>query len=475
MIPDPQIRLREGIIQGKLGVVRRILKRWPELLENVDSRNGWSSLHYAAFYGRYLTCLHLIQLGHDSHTLLRTYDGDTSIHLAIKNGDEQTVHLLLQHFLEEGLNLRSSGHRKWAPIHIACRADHYRCLVLLLQCGADVMLQDDEGNTGLHVAMEYGSIHCLPILVAAGGEKLVNVKNQMGLDAEQVGNSDETVRKYRHVKKKNNNKSDASFADNFGIVGIPNTSSSASVSVSASASGTGTGTGTVSPLSGSNSVSVSASASASAPASATASALASALALTSASASAPVSVPVSAPGSIAGSVPGSVPASISGSGSTPAEGGNGTSVKKDVEIAARGYQTRPLSLTHSPMRNGNSMGQGYTFGPGYGTTTATTTTTTTTHKRTRSRGHNHGLGHGNGHGHGHGHGQGNILGQGNGQGIEDLNDYLADSISTSETSETSSMVGASKLLNVAISRVRRDANSGTDEEIDSEPPRMTTV
>ena len=149
-------------------------------------------------------------------------------------------------------------------------------------------------------------------------------------------------------------------------------------------------------------------------------------------------------------------------------------MKKDVEIAARGYQTRPLSLTHSPMRNGNSMGQGYTFGPGYGTTTATTTTTTT-HKRTRSRGHNHGLGHGNGHSHGHGHGQGNILGQGNGQGIEDLNDYLADSISTSETSETSSTVGASKLLNVAISRVRRDADSGTDEEIDSEPPRMTTV
>ncbi|CDO96524.1 unnamed protein product [Kluyveromyces dobzhanskii CBS 2104] len=196
MIPEPRIRLREGIIEGKLGVVRRILKRWPELLENIDSRNGWSSLHYAASGGRYLICRHLIQLGHDSTAMLKTYDGDTCIHLAITKGDEQTVHLLLQHFLEEGLNLRSSGARRWAPIHIACRSNHFRCLALLLQCGADVMLEDEEGNTGLHVAMEYGASHCLPVLLESGGEKLAAVENHMRIKAREVAKSDETLKKF---------------------------------------------------------------------------------------------------------------------------------------------------------------------------------------------------------------------------------------------------------------------------------------
>ncbi|CAG98946.1 Avo2p [Kluyveromyces lactis] len=196
MIPEPRIRLREAIVQGKLGVVRRILKRWPDLLENIDSTNGWSSLHYAAFYGRYLICRHLIQLGHDATAMLKTYDGDTCIHLAITKGDEQTVHLLLQHFLEEGLNLRSSSARRWAPIHIACRSNHSRCLALLLQCGADVTLEDEEGNTGLHVAMEYGAIQCLPILLQCGGATLADEQNQMGIVARQVGNCDETIKKF---------------------------------------------------------------------------------------------------------------------------------------------------------------------------------------------------------------------------------------------------------------------------------------
>lgn len=178
-------------------MVKRVLKRWPELLENVDPENGWSSLHYASFHGRYLICTYLIQLGHDQGVMLKTYNGDTCIHLAMVNGDEQTLHLLLQHFLKS-LNY-GCGPSNWAPIHIACRYDHYRCLNLLLDCGVDIMAKDVDGNTGLHVAMEFGSNYCVEILVKEGGKQLSEVKNRQGWKAEQVGNTFEMIENYKKL------------------------------------------------------------------------------------------------------------------------------------------------------------------------------------------------------------------------------------------------------------------------------------
>ncbi|SCU99950.1 LAMI_0G01904g1_1 [Lachancea mirantina] len=165
MLQDPSIRLRSAIIDGNLLIAKRLLSRFPDYLYDIDPENGWTLLHYASFYGRYLVCVHLIQLGIDNSEIQRTFQNDTAIHLALQNGHEQTTHLLLQHF-PQCLDLK--GHAGSTPVGVACVTDQYRCLNLLLGLGADLKLRDDEGDTPLHTCLKYGSVNCLRLLVLEG-------------------------------------------------------------------------------------------------------------------------------------------------------------------------------------------------------------------------------------------------------------------------------------------------------------------
>lgn len=125
MLAEPSTRLRDAIIEGNLLIVKRLLRRHPELLTNINPANGWSSLHYAAYHGRYLICVHLIQLGHDKHEIIKTFKGNTCVHLALINGHEQTTHLLLQHFPRF---INEKGEHGRTPVHFACMYDHFQCL-----------------------------------------------------------------------------------------------------------------------------------------------------------------------------------------------------------------------------------------------------------------------------------------------------------------------------------------------------------
>lgn len=191
---QPEIRLRQSIIDGNLLVVKRLLKRFPDLLENIDPSNGWSSLHYAAFNGRYLVCVHLISLGHDKNEALKTFKQNSSVHLALKNGHEQTTHLLLQHFPKL---LDSKGEDGLTPLHISIIGDYYKCVEMLLTIGADIQKIDDEGNNSLHLAMKYGSLQNIKILINHGID--LELKNKNGLKPIDVASSFQVEKFYHQV------------------------------------------------------------------------------------------------------------------------------------------------------------------------------------------------------------------------------------------------------------------------------------
>jgi len=173
---SPEIRLRQSIIDGNLLVVKRLLKRFPDLLENINSENGWSSLHYAAFNGRYLICVHLISLGHDKFEVLKTFKQNTSVHLSLMNGHEQTTHLLLQHFPNL---LNFPGEDGFTPLHISSIRDYYKCVEMLLTLGANINQLDKDGNNSLHLSMNHGSLQSIKILINYGIN--LNLKNKNGL------------------------------------------------------------------------------------------------------------------------------------------------------------------------------------------------------------------------------------------------------------------------------------------------------
>lgn len=197
MLGDPSVRLREAVIEGNLLIVKRLLRRFPCYLTNIDPENGWTSLHYASYHGRYLICVYLIQLGHDKRELATTFKGNTCVHLALMNGHEQTTHLLLQYF--PGFIDRPGEHGR-APIHIACMHDHFQCLSLLMGVGAKLDITDDDGDTALHVCLEYGSVHCMKLLVLEGGAN-DNAKNNLNWKPSDVAETFELGKLYAKILK----------------------------------------------------------------------------------------------------------------------------------------------------------------------------------------------------------------------------------------------------------------------------------
>lgn len=224
MLGETTIRLREAIIHGNLLIVKRLLRRYPELLTNIDPTNGWSSLHYASYYGRYLICVYLIQLGHDLNEELYTFKGNTCVHLALLNGHEQTTHLLLQHF-PQFINKR--GDKGRTPAHIACITDNFRCLSLLIGVGANLSLKDNQGETPLHICLEYSSIECLKLLFQEGYQEFVLASDQItdnyGWKPEEVAGTFDFAKIYSKLKReyKSMASSNAIQSTNFRTANFP--------------------------------------------------------------------------------------------------------------------------------------------------------------------------------------------------------------------------------------------------------------
>ena len=106
-------------------------------------------------------------MGHEC--TIRTFKGNSCIHLALLNGHEQTTHLLLQYFPQF---INDKGERGKSPLHIACMFDYDRCLNLLIGLGADINVIDDNGDGVMHLCLQYSSLKCMHVLIKEG--KLIN-------------------------------------------------------------------------------------------------------------------------------------------------------------------------------------------------------------------------------------------------------------------------------------------------------------
>ncbi len=238
---DPAIRLRKAIINGNYFIVTRLLKRYPDLLDNIDPENGWTNLHYAAFHDRYeIAEVILGQLlvrvdstkkeassSHNSVTPVQgsrkrgssygstgsTFPNDytqitsedeikldfkknTVLHAACSGNSRHTLHLLLEYF---SVCIDQRGDHGYTPSHICCLKNYPECLKILLQNGSYPDIVDDDGNTPLHLALQYGFLLCAQSLVTAkASDTMVNNEGWSALD---VVYDYETKEKYLALKK----------------------------------------------------------------------------------------------------------------------------------------------------------------------------------------------------------------------------------------------------------------------------------
>ncbi|XP_022240899.1 ankyrin repeat domain-containing protein 10-like [Limulus polyphemus] len=135
--------LHRACRDGDVQALSFLLKSGSHSLLEEDTFYGWTPSHWAAYFGKF-DCLQ-----------------------KVISGDPSTVYI----------DIKSSKFLQ-TPTHIASFADHSRCLLWLLQVGANVNSQDYLGETPLHKAARTGSMECVTLLSAMGAD--VRITNNNG-------------------------------------------------------------------------------------------------------------------------------------------------------------------------------------------------------------------------------------------------------------------------------------------------------
>ncbi|XP_041815103.1 NF-kappa-B inhibitor epsilon [Chelmon rostratus] len=103
---------------------------------------------------------HISELSEQEENLLTTVteDGDTILHLAIIHEDEFIAQQLIQLFPKEILDIQNNLYQ--SPLHLATYLNLTDVVKGLVEKGASLELQDQDGNTALHVACQHGQTEC---------------------------------------------------------------------------------------------------------------------------------------------------------------------------------------------------------------------------------------------------------------------------------------------------------------------------
>lgn len=138
---------------GKLEAVQAAHEQWPGWI-NEFSRDGYTPLQLACFFGREPVARWLIEHGAGIHATARNEAAVQPVHAAAAGADHSLS--ILRLLLEKGAdpNARQSG--GFVPLHTAAQNNDLAMADLLLAHGADPTLANDAGKTPLDLAQEAG-------------------------------------------------------------------------------------------------------------------------------------------------------------------------------------------------------------------------------------------------------------------------------------------------------------------------------
>ncbi|XP_028253366.1 NF-kappa-B inhibitor epsilon [Parambassis ranga] len=103
---------------------------------------------------------HSSELNEQEENLLTTIteEGDTILHLAIIHEEKFIAQELIQLFPKEVLDIQNNLYQ--SPLHLATYLNLTDVVKGLVEKGAGLELQDQDGNTALHVACQHGQMDC---------------------------------------------------------------------------------------------------------------------------------------------------------------------------------------------------------------------------------------------------------------------------------------------------------------------------
>ena len=121
---------------------------------------GWHTLHHCCYRGCQIDIVETLLLSGADIEAKTGIDGDTSLCIAVENGNSQICDFLLS----RKAKLNVTNHLGESPLHIAIHGGYEDLIRLLLERKADHLLKTKAGESLLHYAAQYGNIECFQVL-----------------------------------------------------------------------------------------------------------------------------------------------------------------------------------------------------------------------------------------------------------------------------------------------------------------------
>ena len=149
----PGLDIFEATAAGKTDTVLEILKRDSDAARQW-SADGFTALHFAAFFNRPAIAHELIRRGADMEAIARNPMKVTPLHSAAAAHSGEIVGLLL----ERGANPNGRQQGGWTPLHAAAQNGDEEMVRALVEHHADPKATNDQGKSPADVAAEKGHV-----------------------------------------------------------------------------------------------------------------------------------------------------------------------------------------------------------------------------------------------------------------------------------------------------------------------------
>ncbi|XP_021739128.1 ankyrin repeat-containing protein BDA1-like [Chenopodium quinoa] len=184
IIQNSGLPLHVAAKAGHLEFLSEILRRKPELAEEVDQSKGLSPLHIASTKG-HLEIVRLLLAVKPSMCFARDRDGMNPVHVAAVNGQVQVLDELFR-AMPEATRERTTGGEN--VLHLCVKHNQPDALRFLIDVTNDDELlnsRDSDGNTVLHLAVVAKQVEMVTLLLEHKRIDInaVNIKGLTALDS----------------------------------------------------------------------------------------------------------------------------------------------------------------------------------------------------------------------------------------------------------------------------------------------------
>jgi uncharacterized protein len=141
----------EAAMTGRLEVLRKFSEVDPKLLK-VFSKDGFTALHLAAFFGHEDVAKFLVEQGSDVNAISTNAMRVTPLHSAVAHNHLEISKLLVS----GGADVNAKQEGLFTPLHGAAQNGNLEISEMLVSKGADINARTNDGKTPLDLTQEEG-------------------------------------------------------------------------------------------------------------------------------------------------------------------------------------------------------------------------------------------------------------------------------------------------------------------------------